>query len=91
MGELEELKYLKRVGGKHRYVTYESSDENKGNTIMMRKGDRMWAPCHTTDHKNLRLIFKLRGKKTHVKGGMQNSPSSSLKYGSRAGKVNNAS
>ena len=51
----------------------------------------MWAPCHTTDHKNLRLIFKLRGKKTHVKGGMQNSPSSSLKYGSRAGKVNNAS
>ena len=35
MGELEELKYLKRVGGKHRYVTYESSDENKGNTITM--------------------------------------------------------
>ena len=35
MGELEELKYLKRVGDKHWYVTYESSDENKGNTIMM--------------------------------------------------------
>lgn len=32
MGELEELKYLKRAGGKHRCVTYKSSDENKGNT-----------------------------------------------------------
>ena len=58
----------------------------------MRKGDRMWAPCHyITDHKNPRLIVKLRGKKTHVKCGMQNSPPSSLKCGSRAGKVNNAS
>ena len=35
MGELEELKYLKRVSGKHRCVTYESGDENKGNTITM--------------------------------------------------------
>ena len=32
MCELEELKSLKRVSGKHRCVTYESSDENKGNT-----------------------------------------------------------
>ena len=76
----------KRVG--HDLVT---KQQQQGNTIMMRKGDRMWAPCHTTDHKNLRLIFKLRGKKTHVKGGMQSSPSSFLKCGSRAGKVNNAS
>ena len=32
MGELEELKYLKRVSDKHRCVIYKSSDESKGNT-----------------------------------------------------------
>ena len=36
----------KRVG--HDLVTKE---QQRGNTIMMRIGDCMWAPCHTTDHR----------------------------------------